>query len=558
MLAVSLALPVSVSAKTSSWKDSSGASFRGEPIEILGPYVLFRSGGNYGRRVPLHVFSAEECRRIQAEISARPPRAASFAQAKGEATSELVGKVRRLQGKELVPADLAAIPEPELLLVLCGSHNDGESWPMISNMQALYWRVRRVFPGLMETVFVGTRHNASEHTSIAIQSYMTGLVTDFAQQRSMPILTGFIPSEDGVYTNMVLASRDGVPLVAARALDVTAMREFSDKVCELLWQINPANPTGWADRLYYANATRPAEYAKTQAQPLLVGNPLRAEGLHQYGVKRIAARLAVAADGKVTPVLLSGPDDVPADLAAPLTAALRQAVVSPAIDHGVAVAGNLEYTLEVPPANAEQEADAAWLASARYPTLPIHDWLVLRPIKVSEEDFAGAFGHENAAGVVEFKAMEINTGKVSRSAQMSAFNSDWFGPAGADSVRPRAGDRQQVDETTALVWEKISSPDGFVDLQTHIEKDYCVGYAWTEFEVPSPTEAWLGLGSDDGVKIWLNGKLVHDKWVGRSSRIDEDVVALPLKAGKNRLLIKIQNVSGGWNFVYRVRTKPAR
>jgi hypothetical protein len=36
-------------------------------------------------------------------------------------------------------------------------------------------------------------------------------------------------------------------------------------------------------------------------------------------------------------------------------------------------------------------------------------------------------------------------------------------------------------------------------------------------------DAWLGIGSDDGLKIWFNGELVHDKWIRRMSRIDDDV-----------------------------------
>jgi hypothetical protein len=556
VLAAALALPLPVAAKSSSWKDAQGASFRGEPVELLGPFVLFRTGGNSGRRVPMHVFTPDECRRIAAEIAQRPARAAAFAQAKSDATGELVGKVARVQNRlTLAPADLASVPEPELLLVLAGSHNDGESWNMVGNMQALYWRMQRVYPGLVEAVFLGTRHDVAQHTNIAVSSAMPWLVADFTAQRSMSLLNGFIPREG---TNMVLASRDGVPLAAAPATDVAAMRDFSDRVSELLWLMNPANPAGWADRLHYSNATRPAAFAQGEAPPLLIGNPLRAEGLRQYGVRRVAARLAVAADGKVTPTLLSGPPDVPAQLVEALTLALRQAVVAPAIRQGKAVEGSLDYLLEVPPADPQLDADRAWLASSSYPLLPITDWLVLRPIKVPEQEFDPVEGRETAAGKVEFKALEVNSGKVSRAAQMNAFNSDWFGAAGADSVRPKAGDRQKIDDATALTWEKITSKDGFVDMQTGIPKDYVVGYAWTEFTVPAATDAWLGLGSDDGVKIWLNGELVHDKWVRRQSRVDDDVVALHLKAGPNRLLIKIQNATIDWSFLYRVRTKPAR
>jgi hypothetical protein len=38
------------------------------------------------------------------------------------------------------------------------------------------------------------------------------------------------------------------------------------------------------------------------------------------------------------------------------------------------------------------------------------------------------------------------------------------------------------------------------------------------------TEALLGIGSDDGVKVWLNGELVHENWIDRGVEPDDDVV----------------------------------
>jgi len=383
---------------------------------------------------------------------------------------------------------------------------------------------------------------------------MPWLISDFAQQRSMPTFMQFAPKDEGA--NVVLLSRQGVPLVAGRAGDTQSVRTFCDQAAEVLWQIDPTNPVGWPDRLYYVNATRPAEFAHGHGDPVLVGNPLRAEALRRYGVKHVAARLAVAPDGKVTPVLLSGPDDVPPNLVAPLNSALSQAVVYPAIDQGKPVAGSLDYVLEMPPADPTREANEAWLASSSYPVLPLADWLVLRPIQVSEQDFLSDVESVDANGTVVLKAMEVNSSKVSHAAQISAFNSNWFDAAGADSVRPKEGDRQKIDEHTTLTWEKVSSKDGYVDMQTGIPKDYTVGYAWTEFTVPAATEALLGLGSDDGVKVWLNGQLIHDKWIRRISRVDDDALKLHLKKGPNRILIKIQNVTGDWSFRYRLRVPP--
>ncbi len=541
-------------AKLSAWKDVQGTSFKGEPTEILGPFVVFRISGGGGRRALLRTFSPEDCRRIHAEIAALPPRADSFTEAKGYATGELAGKVQRVQNRDLLPADLTGQPEPNLLLVLCGSHNSGDGWFMASNLNQFFWRVRRVYPGLMEGIFLGARHDIGQHREIAIQSAMPWLVADLRMQETMSAFSRYIPREEG--TNVVLVTRQGVPLVASPAGDIGSVRIFLDQASEFLWQIDPANPAGWPDRLHYLNATRPAEFAKSRAEPVLVGNPLRADGLRKYGVKRVAARFTVAPDGKITPTLLSGPADVPADLAAPLTSALARAVVAPALDQGRPVAGSLDYLLEVPPVDPLREAEQVWLSSTTYPVLPISEWLVLRPIKVSEQDFESSIIGERTDGTVILNAFEVNSGKISRAAQMSAFNSDWFTTTGADSVRPKEGDRQKIDDGTVLTWEKIRSQNGFVDMQTGLPRDYTVGYAWTEFEVPRETDAWLGLGSDDGVKLWLNGELVHDKWIRRSSRVDDDVVPLRLKKGTNRILIKIQNATIDWSFMYRLRLKP--
>jgi hypothetical protein len=551
LLSLGLLLP-SGWAKMPSWKTVKGETFRGEPVELLGPFVLFRTGGGNGRWLPATAFSPEDCRLIQAELAKQPPRATQLAAATGDATAELKGAVLRVKDKALVPADLTAQPEPELLLLLCGSHNDGEGWFMVSNLVPFYWRIQRTYPGLMEAVFLGVRHEADQQRNIAVASGMPWLVADFFRQNSLS-LARYLPRTEGA--NLVLLSRHGVPLVLGGGGDAVSVRDFFDRVSELLWLLDPDNPAGWADRLHYLKATRPGEFAHGRTGPVLVGNPLRAESLRKYGVKRIAARLEVAADGKVTPALLSGEDDMPAALGPAITAALTRVVAAPALEEGRPVAGQLDFLLEVPAADAQREADRIWLSSTKYPVLPIPEWLVLRPIPVPEKEFESSVVGETASGTLILSPLEVSASKVSRVAQLNAFNSDWFAATGADSVRPKEGDRQTVDGKT-LTWEKVRSVEGFVDMQTGLERDYTVGYAWAEFESPADTDAWLGLGSDDGVKIWLNGTLVLDKWIRRPSRVDEDVVPLRLRKGPNRMLVKIQNITGEWSFIYRLRLRP--
>jgi hypothetical protein len=60
----------------------------------------------------------------------------------------------------------------------------------------------------------------------------------------------------------------------------------------------------------------------------------------------------------------------------------------------------------------------------------------------------------------------------------------------------------------------------------------------------------VGLSSDDGIEVWLNGNKIHSNSTGGMSP-DRDKVALNLVAGENKLLVKIFNVSAGSAFQFR-------
>jgi hypothetical protein len=542
----------SLNAKMSSWKDAQGASFRAEPVEALGPFAVFRKSRTSGGFFRLQALSPADCLRFYEETAARPARAASFAQAQGEATRELPGHVLRLQNGQLLPADLSGQPEPEVLVVLYGSHNDGESWQMANNYLAIHNRFQRVYPGRVATLFFGLRHKESEHRNIAASVWMPWLVTNLEDQSGMYLLKGFAPNEGAL---MVAMTRDGVPLFVERPDSIAAIRKFADELANLLAMTNPADPRGWKDRVHYLNTVRPREFAHGTSAPLLIGNPLRADRLRPHGVSRIEAKLEVAADGSVTGAELLPGSVLPDALRKPVAAGLRKAVLVPAMVNGTAVPGTCDYTLTVPPEDRQIEADAAWLDGSPYADVIIPSWLVLRPVHVEQQNFMSSVENVDAAGVAQMSKFEVSSAKVSRKSQMNAFNSDWFAEAGAGSVHPHEGDRQRVDEAD-LTWQRLPAVDGLVNFQSGVtNQDYCIGYAWTEFELPADVDGWLGIGSDDGLRIWHNGELVHDKWVRRISHLDDDVVPLHLKKGKNQILIKIQNATGDWSFISRLRVR---
>ena len=65
-------------------------------------------------------------------------------------------------------------------------------------------------------------------------------------------------------------------------------------------------------------------------------------------------------------------------------------------------------------------------------------------------------------------------------------------------------------------------------------------------------ELFALIGSDDGSKVFLNGKELYRFLDVRIAAPDQDRVPLHLKKGWNSLLLKIENNFGGYAFYARV------
>jgi len=71
-------------------------------------------------------------------------------------------------------------------------------------------------------------------------------------------------------------------------------------------------------------------------------------------------------------------------------------------------------------------------------------------------------------------------------------------------------------------------------------------YALTWIHSPVARDAVLGIGSDDGVVAWLNDERIHAKLAHRGHVSKGDKVPVKLKAGRNKLLLKVTQAWGGW------------
>jgi len=110
-------------------------------------------------------------------------------------------------------------------------------------------------------------------------------------------------------------------------------------------------------------------------------------------------------------------------------------------------------------------------------------------------------------------------------------------------------------------WRKYyARKNGFVDLGYFFEPEIeeSIAYAHSFIYSPVRRNASLSYGSDDGVRIYLNGELVHINHIHRGVVPDQDRFEVTLNKGWNRLLVKIENVVSGWGFYVRFKDKNGR
>ncbi len=110
------------------------------------------------------------------------------------------------------------------------------------------------------------------------------------------------------------------------------------------------------------------------------------------------------------------------------------------------------------------------------------------------------------------------------------------------------------DETSSLKWKKLALSDkctnSMVDVEwINLEKEGCI-YARTVVESRDKQKVVLTFGSSAGIKVWLNGRLIHSKNELRECKPNQEEVNAKLDEGRNTLMVKLTRGSKGdqWAF----------
>jgi HEAT repeat protein len=113
--------------------------------------------------------------------------------------------------------------------------------------------------------------------------------------------------------------------------------------------------------------------------------------------------------------------------------------------------------------------------------------------------------------------------------------------------------------TSEVKWRRApGSPDltriGEVVLDSIVGGDHCVVYLKTQVYVPAGQSVNLEVGSDDGIKLWVNGELVHANNAVRGLTPGQDRAKANLLKGWNELRAKITQHTLGCGMTLRIVT----
>lgn len=168
----------------------------------------------------------------------------------------------------------------------------------------------------------------------------------------------------------------------------------------------------------------------------------------------------------------------------------------------------------------------------------------------------GSFSIEEATPDAKLVRIENNHGvkAYDNAIYRTAFEFDYLMERGGErQIQPKLGATHTFSDET-YTWTKYANDfnTDSIDLRrlSNPFEDVIV-YAYAEIQSSKDKKIYGAFGSDDGIKVWLNGDLILNQFTGRSLQLDEDVVEMNLKKGANRLLLKIQNMTLDYGFSCR-------
>ena len=187
------------------------------------------------------------------------------------------------------------------------------------------------------------------------------------------------------------------------------------------------------------------------------------------------------------------------------------------------------------------------------PAIQAGDWVTVRIKQVSEfsQHAMGRFKLAQSASAAVRAWARPAFGTWRHIGPFSLPNDEDGKLAGAVFPPEEGVDLEATYENGTLRWEeKPEWVDGAVYQLGRSDK--AAQYLYRTMHVDFPQKITLSLGSNDAIKVWLDGRVVWLYNEGRSAAPDQDRVELVVPEGDHELLLKVVNFGGATSFYFNI------
>ncbi len=129
----------------------------------------------------------------------------------------------------------------------------------------------------------------------------------------------------------------------------------------------------------------------------------------------------------------------------------------------------------------------------------------------------------------------------------AGYDTDYLvGIGGETAARPREGTRVTA-QTGNVEFQRRTWNTEYIDLtEVYGRPEQVCAYLYAEVESPRDTSLYLHFGSNDAGKVWIGAKLVAARATDGSARRSQSVGLVRLKAGRNPVLVKVDQAGANW------------
>ncbi|HIN53506.1 MAG TPA: DUF1553 domain-containing protein [Planctomycetes bacterium] len=204
-------------------------------------------------------------------------------------------------------------------------------------------------------------------------------------------------------------------------------------------------------------------------------------------------------------------------------------------------------------------ADISEVGVGNAPVFPVIDAKRQAAIAETKTKIANAQVALASAAEKMVQQRSVWEASLSKKAQSNILLTPWqfLGPLAAESF-DLAHDKSFFDETVPIDLETPVADvawkqrDEFVDGKIHAlpANANIAHYLFRTLTAPQDMKLVLQLGSDDGIRVWVNGNEKLNKKIARGVAANQEQVTVDLEQGENQLLIKISQGGGGCGFYF--------